>query len=97
MIYTVSNKFDAAAAEFSFLLAVPTLTAASLFSLYREPDLTGGDVTVLLAASAVAFVSGLAAVHWLMRLLRQGKLSWFAVYCGVIGGASMLVWGLDLL
>ena len=32
-----------AAAEFSFLLAVPTILAASLFTLLREPHLTEAD------------------------------------------------------
>jgi undecaprenyl-diphosphatase len=84
------------AAEFSFLLSVPTLLAASLFSLFREPIISGGDVGGLIVAGVVAFVSGLIAIHWLMRWLRQGRLWWFSPYCAVVGVAAILIWGLDL-
>ncbi|MFQ6029512.1 MAG: undecaprenyl-diphosphate phosphatase [Dehalococcoidia bacterium] len=84
------------AAEFSFLLSVPTLIAASLFSLIREPDLSGGDAGGIIVAGVVAFVSGLIAIHWLMRWLRQGRLWWFSGYCAVVGAISLAVWGLNL-
>ncbi len=83
-----------AAAEFSFLLAVPTILAASLFSLWLEPDLSGADADSLLIAGAAAFVSGMVAIHWLMRWLQRGQLWWFSVYCGIIGCGAVLVWGL---
>lgn len=86
-----------AAAEFSFLLAIPTLLAASAFSLWREPRLSGADAGDMLIAAAFAFVSGLFAIHWLMRWLRGGRLWWFSIYCAVIGAGALLVWGLDLL
>ena len=86
-----------AAAEFSFLLAIPTLLAAAAFSLWREPLLSRADAGAMLIAAAFAFVSGLFAIHWLMRWLQGGRLWWFSVYCAVLGAGALLVWGLDLL
>jgi undecaprenyl-diphosphatase len=79
-----------AAAEFSFLLAVPTILAASLYGLWREPDLGAVAAGPLLLAAAVAFISGLLVVHWFMRWLRRGRLEWFAAYCVVVGGGYLL-------
>jgi undecaprenyl-diphosphatase len=82
------------AAEFSFLLSVPTILAASLFELWREPDLAIGDGRALVAAGVVSFIIGLAAIHWLIRWLQRGRLWWFGGYCAVIGAGSIVYWGL---
>ncbi len=82
------------AAEFSFLLAAPTLLAASLFSLARSPELKAADLGDLSAAFVVAFFSGLAAIHWLMRWLQGGRLWWFAPYCLLAGGVTVVFWAL---
>lgn len=82
------------AAEFSFLLAVPTVLAASLFSLVTEPELGAVDVPDMLVAFLLAFGSGFLAIHWLMRWLQGGRLWWFALYCVLVGGVSVVMWGL---
>lgn len=82
------------AAEFSFLLSVPTIMAASLFELWREPELAIGGGQALIVAGVVAFITGMAAIHWLMRWLQRGRLWWFSGYCAVIGGVSVVYWGL---
>ena len=80
------------AAEYSFLLAIPTLLAASAFSFLQEPPISGGDALDITAAAAVAFASGFLAVHWLMRWVERGRLWWFSGYCGVAGAGSMVLW-----
>ena len=80
------------AAEYSFLLAIPTLLAASVFSFLREPQISGGDALDITAAAAVAFASGFIAVHWLMRWLERGRLWWFSGYCAVAGAGSLVLW-----
>jgi undecaprenyl-diphosphatase len=85
------------AAEFSFLLAVPTVLAASLFSLIQEPEIPSADLAEIVVAGIVAFIVGLLTIHWLMRWLQRGRLWWFSGYLAVVGAASLLVWGFDLL
>ena len=80
------------AAEYSFLLAIPTLLAASAFSFLQEPKISGGDVLDITAAAAVAFASGFIAIHWLMRWLERGRLWWFSGYCAVAGAGSLVLW-----
>ena len=89
------------AAEFSFLLSVPTIAAASLLELAlefaKQGGLPTGDPKGLLVAAAVAFISGLIAIHWLMRWLRRGRLWWFSGYCAVIGVVSVVLFGFNLI
>ena len=80
------------AAEYSFLLAIPTLLAASAFSFMQESQISGGDALDILAAAAVAFASGFIAVHWLMRWLERGRLWWFSGYCPLAGAGSLVLW-----
>jgi undecaprenyl-diphosphatase len=89
------------AAEFSFLLSVPTIAAASVVELaleYAEAgELATGDPQGILIAGMVAFVSGLIAIHWLMRWLRRGRLWWFSGYCGILGVLAVTAFGFNLI
>lgn len=69
------------AVEFSFLLAVPTMAAASAYQLYRESSrLSFGDVEVLAIGFVTAFVVALAAIKFLLRFIRTHTFAWFGVY-----------------
>lgn len=83
-----------AATRFSFLLAIPALLGATVLSI---PDLAEGGETALElgAGMAAAFVSGYAAVRFLVALVSRERLTGFAWYCiaaSVIGlvGYAML-------
>ena len=80
------------AAEYSFLLAIPTLLAASGYSFFQDPQISGGDALDIAAAAAVAFASGFIAIHWLMRWLERGRLWWFSGYCALAGTGSLVLW-----
>ena len=74
------------AARFSFLMVVPLI-----FGKIAK-DLIGGELTfsgennVAMGAGFIAaFIAGLAACTWMIRLVRKSKLSYFAIYCLVIG------------
>lgn len=84
------------AARFSFLLSLPAIAGAALVELVRFDGLgtvLGGGLPVggLLVAFAAAFLSGLAAMVLLTRLIRRGKFHRFAWYCWFVGAAA-LVW-----
>jgi undecaprenyl-diphosphatase len=79
------------AARFSFLLATPIILAAGV---YKVPDLAGhlGD-GVRGQALVGAIFAGLAAyvaVRFLMRFFETRNLMPFAIYCLVVGGASII-------
>jgi len=74
-------------ARFSFLMVlIPILGAAFL-------DIMSGEVTSNESIAAVpmligfitAFVSGLMACSWMIKIVKRGKLIYFAIYCFIIG------------
>lgn len=81
------------ALEFSFLLSIPTMIAATGWDLYKEvlrPDKTAGVVApltmnherwiVLLIGLAVSFIVALGVVEWFLQWVRKHGLVLFAVY-----------------
>jgi len=79
-----------AAAEFSFLLSVPTILAAAAsenVSAWRHhPEaFSGGAWPVYLVGMAVAAVVGYAAIAALLRLVVSMRLLPFIVYTGLLG------------
>jgi undecaprenyl-diphosphatase len=74
--------FDrAAAARYSFLLSVPAVVLSGLYEL-REIGGEGDNASLLATAVAtlVAFVSGYAAIAWLLRYLASHTLGIFVAY-----------------
>jgi undecaprenyl-diphosphatase len=75
--------------EFSFLLAIPAITGAFLLEA-RRVDLALLSPAALAVGMVTAFVSGLAALSVLGRLVASRKLHWFAFYCWLAGLATIL-------
>ena len=76
----------AKAARFSFLMVVPLIFGKIAKDLLSG-DLTGTTIEVmpLLAGFAAAFIAGFAACTWMIALVRKSKLSYFAIYCFLVG------------
>jgi undecaprenyl-diphosphatase len=78
-------------ARFAFLLATPIILAAGLFKL---PDLLGhlgnGIRGQAVVACAVAAVTAVFTVAFLVRWFKTRTLIPFAVYCLVFGGAMVI-------
>jgi undecaprenyl-diphosphatase len=75
-----------AATEFSFFLAIPTLGAATLYDFWKKHGaLAPGDLTWLLAATAVSFLVAWASIRWLLRFVATHDLTPFAWYRIVLG------------
>mgnify|MGYP003575571111 CR=1 FL=1 len=75
-----------AAADFSFLMAIPLIAGAGLFEArHLSSDLGPIGVAPLLIGAVVAFVSGVFAIRFLVVLLRRGRFYVFAPYCVAIG------------
>jgi undecaprenyl-diphosphatase len=80
------------AAEFSFILAIPTMLAATAYSLFKarnDLDLSGlGEIALGFAA---AFVVALLAVRWLMSVITRIGFTPFGWYRIVLGGVMLVV------
>lgn len=74
------------AAKFSFLMVVPLILGKMAKDLI-DPDLTiqSGDMLYYLIGFIAAFFSGLFACKAMIKLVKQSKLLYFSIYCGVVG------------
>jgi undecaprenyl-diphosphatase len=84
------------AADFSFFLAVPTMAAATLKSLYDiwkdEPALLNTQgINFLLLGSSIAFVVALLAIRFFIRFLQQNGFRIFGWYRIVLGAVLILL------
>jgi len=80
------------AAEFSFFLAVPTLSGATALQLYKhgsqmEPGMTGW----ILLGSFVSFVIAVIVVKAFVAIIQRYGFAPFAWY-RIVAGAAALVW-----
>ena len=70
-----------AAAEFSFLLAIPVMFAASGLDVWENRHLlSGSDAAIFAVGFLVAFVTAFFVVRWLVRFVSQHTFRPFAWY-----------------
>jgi undecaprenyl-diphosphatase len=78
------------AAKFSFLMVVPLI-----FGKIGK-DLLSGDLNFqssemipISAGFIAAFLAGLLACKWMISLVKKSKLSYFSIYCAVVGSIAI--------
>jgi undecaprenyl-diphosphatase len=79
------------AGRFSFLMSIPIMLAAGLYSmldLINIPDLAS-FLPVLAVGFVTAAIVGYLAIAWLLSFLNRGSLTGFAIYC--IALASLIL------
>ena len=75
-----------AAAEFSFFLAIPTMIAATIFSLLKSSlILTIPEVVALIVGFIVSFVVALVVVAKFIEFLKTKPMRGFAIYRIIVG------------
>lgn len=79
------------AGEFSFLLSIPAILGAFVLQL-DDLDEIGSAVGLVpvVAGCIAAFVAGIFALSVLMKIVRKGKLEWFALYLIPVGILGLL-------
>jgi len=79
----------AAAARYSFLLAIPAVLGSGLFQAYEAltGNVAGESVSwgPTIAATVIAFFVGLTVIAWLLRYLDRGSFTPFVVYRVLLG------------
>jgi len=80
------------AARFSFLMVIPLIFGK------MAKDLISGElissmpsIAYLIIGFAAAFITGIFACKLMIKLVKNAKLEWFAVYCFLVG-AGLLVY-----
>jgi undecaprenyl-diphosphatase len=99
-----SGLTRSAALEFSFLLSIPTMVAATGYDLLKflkpahgepVPHIDGHGWVVLAIGFVISFVVAWAVVAWFMNWVRTRGFVPFAIY-RLVAGAAVLVWALGL-
>lgn len=79
-----------AAAEFSFLLAIPTMLAATTYDLYKNRDaLTADNLAIIAVGFVTAFLVAFAVVRTVLGFISRHGFTPFAIYRIVIGTAML--------
>jgi len=74
------------AAEFSFLLAIPTMFMATFYDLYKNrATMIVEDYTLVAIGFVTAFVVAFFTVKWMMRFLTNHTFVAFGIYRIVVG------------
>jgi undecaprenyl-diphosphatase len=91
-----------AALEFSFLLCIPTMIAATLWDLLKElhPShgaaahvvMTTDNWIVLIIGFVVSFIVAWGVVEWFLQWVRKHGFTIFAIY-RILLGSALLLWG----
>jgi undecaprenyl-diphosphatase len=74
-----------AAARYSFLLSIPAVVLSGLFELRKVGENGSPSAGATAIATLVAFVTGYAAIAWLLRYLSTHTLGVFVVYRIALG------------
>ena len=79
------------ATEFSFLLAVPTMVAASALDVYKSRQMIvhGGGFATLFLGTVLAFLFAILAVKFLVNYVKKHDFAAFGIYRMVL---SILFW-----
>ncbi len=80
-----------AAGEFSFIVSIPAILGAFLLEA-KDLGEVGSSVGLgaVIAGFVTAFISGYISLAFLMKLIKKGRLEWFAVYLIPLGIAGLI-------
>ncbi len=76
----------AAAARYSFLLAIPAVLASGFYEFYKTyADLSSADLVATVVATVVSFVSGFLVIGYLLKYLTKGSFMPFVLWRVSVG------------
>ena len=76
--------------EFSFMLAVPTMLAASVYDLYKSHDALATNVPALAIGFVVSFVTAILAIKSFLAFIKRRSFAAFGIYRIVLGIAVLV-------
>jgi len=81
-----------AAAEFSFLLAIPTMLAATVYDLWQNRDiLTADNISVIAVGFVTAFIVAMIVVRAVLGFISKHGYVPFAIYRILIGAVMLFI------
>jgi len=80
-------------AQFSFLMVlIPILGEAllDLVDIIQGETSTGLELLPAIIGFVAAFVTGCFACRFMVEIVRRQRLTWFAVYCAIVGSVAII-------
>ena len=79
--------------KFSFLMVLIPIIGANAKSMLDGDISTGAGIGILplVVGFLAAFLSGLFACKWMIKIVNKGKLIYFAIYTFIIGTVAIIV------
>ena len=79
------------AAKFSFLMVVPLIFGKVLKDLTSSEVLVNNnEILPLIFGFIFAFITGILACRWMIKLVKNSKLKYFSIYCFIVGTLSII-------
>jgi undecaprenyl-diphosphatase len=81
------------AAKFSFIMSIPIMLAAGLYSALDLPGVANlsSFIPVILVGTVAAAIVGYLSIKWLLSYLTRRPLTDFAIYCAAAGALVLIV------
>jgi undecaprenyl-diphosphatase len=78
--------------KFSFLMVLVPVVGANIMEIMKGGSASGSlSISVIAIGFLTAFVSGYFACKWMINLVKNSKLIWFAIYCALAGLISIVL------
>ena len=80
-------------ARFSFLMVVPLILGANAKQMLDGgmTEMAQTELIPVMAGFVAAFITGLLACTLMIKIVKQGKLIWFAYYCFAVGTIALTI------
>ena len=79
------------AAKFSFLMVVPLIIGKVIKDITSAETIVNNEsVFPLIIGFVFAFITGMIACKWMIKLVKNSKLKYFSIYCFLIGIFSII-------
>ncbi|MDY6792520.1 MAG: undecaprenyl-diphosphate phosphatase [Thermodesulfobacteriota bacterium] len=79
------------AGRYSFLLSIPAILGALIVGMDSSIGHTSISIKVIVTGTVSAAVIGYISLKLLLKIVKRGKLYYFAPYCWIVG-ATALMW-----
>ncbi len=82
------------AARFSFLMVVPLILGKAAKDILSGEWVFTSELMIPLSVGFIAaFLTGIIACVWMINLVKKARLSYFAIYCFIVG-TGVIAWNL---
>jgi len=84
------NLEKEAAVRFSFLLSIPAIIGATIVE-WKNPSFENTEFLHMILGALTAALTGYIALKILIGMVKKGHLYYFAPYCWVLGGMTIIL------